>query len=264
MKGGIVGMVFLSLWSIAVGYAQTNAGMTQDGVRYLPPGVERLMKAYPNFVKGYENGKVRFSDGSEMVYDDSRQKSYVERMDAADLEDMFYLSYDTSVWKPSYLYDPGRVRCEAFFRKMYGNSSNEVQSHLVRVDWFGQKIPFTNVNGAADSLRAVASDLAKLAESYKKYLSGSSSFYWRKVRGADRLSAHSYGIAIDINVKFSDFWLWSNPGKKEQDQIIYKNRIPREIVEIFERHGFISGARWYHYDTMHFEFRPELLVNVNQ
>ena len=76
----------------------------------------------------------------------------------------------------------------------------------------------------------------------------------------DRLSAHSFGIAIDINVKYSDFWLWSNPGKSEKDQIVYKNRIPREIVEIFERHGFISGTRWYHYDTMHFEFRPELLV----
>ena len=76
----------------------------------------------------------------------------------------------------------------------------------------------------------------------------------------DRLSAHSYGIAIDINVKYSNFWLWSNPGKSEKDQIVYKNRIPREIVEIFERHGFISGTRWYHYDTMHFEFRPELLV----
>jgi len=32
-----------------------------------------------------------------------------------------------------------------------------------------------------------------------------------------------------------------------------------EIVEIFERHGFIWGGKWYHYDTMHFEYRPEML-----
>jgi hypothetical protein len=31
----------------------------------------------------------------------------------------------------------------------------------------------------------------------------------------------------------------------------------RERVEIFERHGFIWGGKWYHYDTMHFEYRPE-------
>ncbi len=32
-----------------------------------------------------------------------------------------------------------------------------------------------------------------------------------------------------------------------------------EIVRIFEKHGFIWGGRWYHYDTMHFEYRPELV-----
>jgi hypothetical protein len=34
--------------------------------------------------------------------------------------------------------------------------------------------------------------------------------------------------------------------------------VPFEIVLIFERHGFIWGGKWYHYDTMHFEYRPEL------
>jgi hypothetical protein len=35
--------------------------------------------------------------------------------------------------------------------------------------------------------------------------------------------------------------------------------MPPEIVAIFERHGFIWGGKWRHYDTMHFEYRPELL-----
>jgi len=35
--------------------------------------------------------------------------------------------------------------------------------------------------------------------------------------------------------------------------------MPQQIVDIFERHGFIWGGKWYHYDTMHFEYRPELL-----
>ena len=35
--------------------------------------------------------------------------------------------------------------------------------------------------------------------------------------------------------------------------------VRREIARIFERHGFIWGGKWYHYDTMHFEYRPELL-----
>ena len=37
----------------------------------------------------------------------------------------------------------------------------------------------------------------------------------------------------------------------------YAVSIPKEIVDIFEKHGFIWGGRWSHYDTMHFEYRPE-------
>jgi len=33
-----------------------------------------------------------------------------------------------------------------------------------------------------------------------------------------------------------------------------------EIVDIFERHGFIWGGKWYHFDTLHFEYRPEILA----
>jgi len=38
------------------------------------------------------------------------------------------------------------------------------------------------------------------------------------------------------------------------------SQIPIQIVRIFEKHGFIWGGYWYHYDTMHFEYRPELLL----
>ena len=37
------------------------------------------------------------------------------------------------------------------------------------------------------------------------------------------------------------------------------DRLSVAIARIFETHGFIWGGAWYHYDTMHFEYRPELL-----
>jgi hypothetical protein len=37
-----------------------------------------------------------------------------------------------------------------------------------------------------------------------------------------------------------------------------------EIVEIFERHGFIWGGKWYHFDTFHFEYRPEIIALAKQ
>nr|WP_310556777.1 M15 family metallopeptidase [Flavobacterium sp.] len=35
--------------------------------------------------------------------------------------------------------------------------------------------------------------------------------------------------------------------------------MPQKIVAIFEKYGFIWGGNWTHYDTMHFEYRPELI-----
>lgn len=228
---------------------------TADSV---PHGARVLIAAYPDAHLSYKDNKIVFPDGTSVVYDDGRDKSFVEKLDDCDVEDMFSLAYDRGSSAPGYLCDAGRGRCEALFKKMYGGSSAAVNRNLVSVSWFGGTVMFTKVNGAAEQLRKVAAELATMPE-LRKYLTGATSFYWRKVRGANRQSAHSYGIAIDINTSYSNYWLWSNPGASELKKIKYANRIPMKIVEVFEKHGFIWGGRWYHYDTMHFEYRPEIL-----
>ena len=52
--------------------------------------------------------------------------------------------------------------------------------------------------------------------------------------------------------------------KRKTGAFVYTNRFPLEIVEIFERHGFIWGGKWYHFDTFHFEYRPELITLAKQ
>lgn len=225
----------------------------------IPLFAKRVIEAYPDFDIKYLDNCLVFSDGTKIVYDDGKDKSFIEKLDNCDIEDMFSMTYDVERSEPLYLNDCGRGRCEAFFKKMYGNNEAAARKNLVPVDWFGQKVPFTKVNNAAEQLGKVASELSKHPQ-LRKYLINASSFYWRKVRGANRQSAHSYGIAIDINTAFSDYWLWANSKCSETDKIKYANRIPIEIVKIFEKYGFIWGGRWYHYDTMHFEYRPEFLV----
>lgn len=217
-----------------------------------------LLDSYPDFIKAIEGDKLVFTDGSTMVYDDHREKDFVYRLDNSDPQDMFFVRYNSVMQPPEYLADAGRSRSEELFRKMYGSSSAEVAKKLVTVPWFGKNIKFTSVNGAAEQLKKVAAEIARHPE-LRKWVDCSGTFYWRAVRGAKRLSAHSYGIAIDIAVANSDYWLWKNPKAGETARIKYANRIPRKLVEIFERHGFIWGGAWYHFDTMHFEYRPEIL-----
>jgi peptidoglycan L-alanyl-D-glutamate endopeptidase CwlK len=120
-------------------------------------------------------------------------------------------------------------------------------------------VRITRVNGVDRQLEAVSAELDQLPPEEKKYvLKTGGTFNWRPIAGSEQLSAHAFGIAIDIDPDYSDYWRWNATGGHEK-LIPYKNRIPHRIVEIFERHGFIWGGKWYHYDTMHFEYRPELL-----
>ena len=89
---------------------------------------------------------------------------------------------------------------------------------------------------------------------YLKHVDGT--YYYRKVAGTNRLSAHSYGVAIDLDTKYSRYWQWDKSHK-------FHNEFPKEIIDIFEKYGFVWGGRWYHYDTMHFEYRPELFESID-
>jgi len=116
---------------------------------------------------------------------------------------------------------------------------------------------FSKVNNAHLALAAVSKELDEHPE-WKKYLINiGGTFNWRNISGTNRLSAHSFGITIDINTSYSNYWQWDCDCKNEDAKLTFKNRIPMGIVHIFEKHGFIWGGRWLHYDTMHFEFRPE-------
>lgn len=220
-------------------------------------GEDRLKNAYPDKIKEIKNNTIFFTDGTSMTYDDGKQKDFVTTLDNSDPEDMFHLEYNPKEMPPGYQHDVGRTRSEQLFKTLYGKSEDEVRKQLVSVPWFGGNVSFSSSNNAALQLEKVYKELKQHPE-LEKYLKSAGTFYWRNVRGANRLSAHSYGIAIDIGNGYNNYWLWSNKGADENQEIKYENNMPVEIAEIFEKYGFVWGGRWYHYDTMHFEYRPEL------
>jgi peptidoglycan L-alanyl-D-glutamate endopeptidase CwlK len=233
----------------------------------VPAGARALLAAYPEQLTAFRDGKLVWRDGAEMPYDDGKTgKSADALFNDASLKDQLSLTYPIGKdypKPPPTDFDPGRYRCEPFFLRMYGRTAAEVERNLAPVAWLGQTVKVTRVNGVNEKLAAVAAELEKLPPALKNYaMKSAGTYYWRKIAKTDRLSAHSFGIAIDINLDFSDYWQWAKSGPNGRP--LYRNRIPFEIVEIFERHGFIWGGKWEHYDTMHFEYRPELLPSAGR
>jgi hypothetical protein len=225
----------------------------------------RLLAAYPDSLERIDGTTLVWRDGTRMPLDDGKgAKAFKDWLADPDIEDTLAVPYPAGdAPPPAKDVDPGRARNRAFFDKLYGDCrKGEVEKNLATVMWLptktGQRLPFNKRNGAAEALEAVSRDLDALPARFDVFLYPSAGTYnCRPIAGTRRMSAHGHGIAIDIALKRSDYWRNTKPGR--DGAYAYRNQIPMEIVRIFERHGFIWGGKWHHYDTMHFEYRPELL-----
>ena len=235
------------------------------------PGLDALLAAYPDSLASYTETELIWKDGSRLPLGSAHPATPLsELLDRATIRDQFAIPYPLSsapLQAPAADEDPGRVRNDAFFLKMYGDCRKaEVAPRLRTVSWLpnhgGGSVRATTVNGVADQLEKVSRELDLLPAVMIRYLIPTSGTYnCRLIAATDRPSVHAFGAAIDINAGFGDYWLWS---KRPGGAVVWRNRIPREIVEIFERHGFIWGGRWYHFDSLHFEYRPELIALAKQ
>jgi hypothetical protein len=224
-----------------------------------------LVAAYPDFLAGHDGNNILWRDGTRMAFDDGIIKSAEARLDHPSLKDMFAEPYPLGAAQPpADGSDPGRARVESFFLKMYGDCrKGETQKNMVDVVWlprkWGRKLRVTRINGVADRLAQISAELDALPASFDRNLvPPEGTFNCRVIAGTDRLSAHGTATAIDIATAHAHYWRWGKPDAAGRP--VWRNEIPAEIVAVFEKHGFIWGGRWTHYDTMHFEYRPELIA----
>jgi hypothetical protein len=243
-------------------------GIADDRYGAPPPDInvylEKLVRAYPDWIASSDGEYVVLKNGAKFAVSDHRtDKTFEELIEHPDIDDMFYVPYPagSEPKQPPKNFDPGRVRYEPLFVAMYGDcKKNEVSRKLKTIAWLpahhGGHVAITGANGVDQALAAVSQELDALPGDFTKYLVPTSGTYnCRNIAGSSVRSMHAYGAAIDLNAKYSDYWRWS----KDLSSPVWKNRIPVEIVRVFEKHGFIWGGTWYHFDTMHFEYRPELL-----
>ena len=227
-----------------------------------------LIKAYPQHLCGKTQHTLIGCDGTQFpvqIYRADPSRSLAEMLQKPDLLSQMQQQYPLKIgphFRPKQDQDPGRIRYQPFFDYMYGSSKQAVKKQLQPVRWLPslskQRILVTRVNQVHHKLQSVSNELDKapleLRQIAKNILGA---FAHRTIAGTRRKSTHSYGIAIDLGGKRANYWRWElHNGKNPK----YRNRIPAKIVSIFEKHGFIWGGKWYHYDTMHFEYRPELLL----
>jgi peptidoglycan L-alanyl-D-glutamate endopeptidase CwlK len=116
-----------------------NSSCKKNEIQTINNKIQNLINAYPDFLKDYKYNNIIWNDGSMMNYNDYiENKNFNESMNNPDLEDQMKLEYPDE----NYLAlikiennDPGRIRYEPFFLKMYGENKKEVEKKLVKIKW---------------------------------------------------------------------------------------------------------------------------------
>jgi len=165
-----------------------------------------------------------------------------------------------------------QVRRSNFFLDDLWQASTraETESRLVRITFLGratrvhrlirEKVALVE----AQILSAAKEDVT--VQTWINNISSLEAYTWRNIADTQSRSYHSYGLAIDIlprNLgRRQTYWLWTSHHKKDWWNVPYSERYhpPDAVIKAFEDHGFVWGGKWPLFDTMHFEYRPEILI----
>jgi hypothetical protein len=157
----------------------------------------------------------------------------------------------------------------AFRAALYGSSSRGgAEANLVKAPLFGKTVSVHKMIAAAvRKVDAAVAEAAKRDTDTAEFLAGIGSiggYNWREIRGTTRRSYHSWGLAIDVQPRRLGnkvtFWEWERERNVDWMLVPLDRRWapPKTVIEAFEAEGFAWGGKWDFYDTMHFEYRPEL------
>ncbi|APH17792.1 glycoside hydrolase [Clostridium botulinum A2B3 87] len=227
-----------------------------------------LMMAYDEYIKDIkcENDKIYIvmESGKKILYDDKKDKNFEEKIYNSDIQDMMEQIYplDTTGKLMDKNFDPGRFRVYPLLEDVYGNNSSTIGKNLKNINTPYGAVQFNNNGKAAESLKNVLYELHGISKnngklnSYIYPLNGT--FNYRHIAGTNLLSPHAFGIAIDLVRDNRDYWKWATESQGQERIASY----PKEIVETFEKNNFIWGGKWNHFDTLHFEYRPEIIMKA--
>jgi hypothetical protein len=169
-------------------------------------------------------------------------------------------------------------RCQLFYDDLWrAHSRNESWDRVKSLRFLGRTVM---VNYAIlEELALVEERIlaeAKTNNEVKQWISGISTldgWNWRSIADTQSRSFHAYGAALDILPANSGgketYWLWASRRKAGASgaapdwwAVSYDKRLhpPAAVIRAFESLGFVWGGKWLFYDTMHFEYRPEILI----
>jgi hypothetical protein len=158
-----------------------------------------------------------------------------------------------------------------FYETLYAcRTRKEAYEQQKRIGFLGRSVQVHKaITAPLAKVEAQILELEKIDKKiteWRQRLYSITSWNWRNVAGSENRSYHSYGIAIDLleiqQPGKETYWQWTRDKGINWRTVTADQKLnpPDAVIRAFEEQGFIWGGTWPWYDTMHFEYRPELLI----
>ncbi|MCL2293282.1 MAG: M15 family metallopeptidase, partial [Spirochaetes bacterium] len=166
-------------------------------------------------------------------------------------------------------------RPQYFHEALFGISNrNQAWAQQVQIQFLGHPLTIhSRIAHKVSLIEEIIMDESKTnpaVRQWKNSLGTVAGWSWRNISSSGNRSLHSYGIAIDLLPRnlggLATYWAWTSRYNSQWWNIPFSQRYhpPVEVIRAFESFGFFWGGKWLnHFDTMHFEYRPEVFILNN-
>ena len=237
------------------------------------PRVRAFVEAYAPLIDSvtYGGEDVVFALGSRPIHFQDGRMLEEGRLDRReDCDPIFYRYSLEPLTEPPPLSEETATYCTDTLESLWGRTDAQIRSHGRSITFLDHRM-FVN-DLLVDPLAGVERDVREAATgdpsvaTWINEMDITYSFIDRGIAGSPTRSHHAWGMAIDLVPSSyggrAVYWQWSRVFDREGWHRIPLERRwspPQAVIEIFERHGFVWGGKWTHFDNIHFEYRPEIL-----
>lgn len=271
--------------------SQTRSGLSFGTSLFTPREIVlALQKAYPDAIDKIEirDGDTAFRINDQWMYwAEGRLLSTALRYKSGDYSPWPFYPYSKLYNPPIQEFSPDEKvilnkrleererqpisRNTEFYSQLYRITDEDSAWQMMKTTYFlGYKVmihrdlleDLARVEEALIHKMKSDAELSNYIDSIK-ILAG---FNYRIIDGTDTLSNHSFGIALDVIPKDyagkHAYWRWFMDEYTEWYSLPWDRRYipPESFVKAFEKEGFIWGGKWFFFDGIHFEYRPEILI----
>lgn len=275
---GAVGVLGVS------GFFRASAPVRAESGAVIPVDADKLrddprftafILAYASLIDSVAYGEedaVFFLGRRPIHFADGRMLREGREDEASDFAPVFYrYPLERLSGPPAITDEDDRRPSTDLLESLFGRTESGIRRHCRSTTFLGHRM-FVN-SLLIEPLRAAERDI--LAEAggdsavarWISELDITYSFIDKGIAGSSSRSYHAWGMAVDlVPASYGGkqvYWRWGRAlGRDGWRNIPPEGRWspPQAVIEAFERAGFVWGGKWLHFDTIHFEYRPEILL----